>query len=114
MEFPIQGLFPKNGGHQVVIGFNGFPGFFDQSMPEPETLAGWTGVTGPKELPDGIAGKGAGWMDTAITDPEFTAQMRARGSKTVHMSQEESAAYIKDQYETFRTLVDKLGIRIEG
>ncbi|WP_052261657.1 tripartite tricarboxylate transporter substrate-binding protein [Leisingera sp. ANG-M1] len=83
-------------------------------MPELETLAGWTGVTGPKELPDGIAGKWARWVDTAITDPELTAQMRARGSKTVHMSQKESAAFIKDQYETFRTLIDKHGIRIEG
>lgn len=98
---------------EPVEGFDA-PTAADLKMPELEKLVGWTGVAGPKDLPDDIAAQWAGWIDTAISDPEFTAQMGARGSKIVHMSQEDSAAFIQDQYETFRALVDKLGIRIEG
>jgi hypothetical protein len=40
--------------------------------------------------------------------------MTARGSVIEVMSPEDAGAFIQQQYETFRALVDKLGMRIEG
>ncbi len=40
--------------------------------------------------------------------------MEKRGSVIELMAPEESREFIQTQYETFRTLVDELGMRIEG
>ena len=98
---------------EPVAGFDA-PTAKDLGKPELSKLVGWTGIAGPKELPDDIAAKWAEWVDVAISDPEFVEQMTSRGSKIVHMSTAESEVFIQEQYQTFRDLVDKLGIRIEG
>ena len=40
--------------------------------------------------------------------------MEARGSVIELMSPEDAEAFVDAQYNTFRALVDKLGMRIEG
>lgn len=39
--------------------------------------------------------------------------MKKLGSIVVRMSPEESVAFIRNQYNVFKTLIDKLGMRIE-
>jgi tripartite-type tricarboxylate transporter receptor subunit TctC len=50
----------------------------------------------------------------AVEDPAFKKQMESLGSVIKMMGPEESEAFIKGQYESFRAIVDKLGIRIKG
>lgn len=81
--------------------------------PDLEQLVGWTGIAGPAGLPDDVAENWRTWLAAATADQEFLDAMTARGSVIELMDPEASNAFILGQYETFRALVDKLGMRIE-
>ncbi len=86
----------------------------DLGKPELEQLVGWTGIAGPKGLPEEVAAKWREWLAKVVEDEEFNAQMKKLGSIIRLMSPEESQDFIQTQYETFRKLVDDLDMRIEG
>lgn len=96
-----------------VAGFDA-PTAVDLGKPALTQLVGWTGIAGPRDLPDDVAAKWGAWMAEAANDPGFIEQMNALGSVIDVMSPEEANTFIQKQYETFRALVDKLGMRIEG
>ena len=98
---------------EPVPGFDA-PTSADVGKPGLTQLVGWTGIAGPKDLPDDVAAKWGEWMAAAAGDQTFVDQMTARGSVINVMSPEDANAFIQKQYETFRALVDKLGMRIEG
>ncbi|WP_187428892.1 hypothetical protein ROLI_016520 [Roseobacter fucihabitans] len=96
-----------------VAGFDA-PTATSLGHPELEQMVGWTGIAGPADLPDDVAAKWGDWMSAAAGDAEFVEKMEARGSIIRVMSPEEANTFIRAQYETFRKLVDDLGMRIEG
>ncbi|SFR42570.1 Bug family tripartite tricarboxylate transporter substrate binding protein [Litoreibacter janthinus] len=98
---------------EPVVGFDA-PTSKDLGKPALEQLVGWTGIAGPKDLPDDVAAKWGEWMAAAAGDQEFVSRMEAVGSIINVMSPEDANNFIRGQYNTFRTLVDKLGMRIEG
>lgn len=98
---------------EPVVGFDA-PTSVDLGKPALQQLVGWTGIAGPDDLPDDVAAKWGGWMKTATDDAKFRETMEARGSVIELMSPEDANAFILEQYTTFRALVDKLGMRIEG
>ncbi len=98
---------------EPVVGFDA-PTAASLGHPELEQMVGWTGIAGPKDLPDDIAAKWGEWMNAAAADETFVSQMEARGSIIRVMSPEESLDFITSQYETFKAVVDELGMRIEG
>jgi len=98
---------------EPVAGFDA-PTSADLDKPALEQLVGWTGIAGPADLPDDIAAKWGEWLATATSDEEFVGKMEARGSVIRLMDPAESKEFIEGQYETFRKLVDELGMRIEG
>lgn len=98
---------------EPVVGFDA-PTAADLGKPELEQLVGWTGIAGPKDLPDDIAAKWGEWMQAAAGDEEFVSRMEAVGSIIDVMSPEEANDFIRTQYNTFKDLVDRLGMRIEG
>lgn len=81
--------------------------------PELEKLVGWTGIAGPDDIPDEVAAAWRKWLAAAVKDEEFLNVMKKRGSIVRLMSPEESVNFINEQYQTFRALVDQLGMRIE-
>jgi len=98
---------------EPVVGFDA-PTSADLEKPALEQLVGWTGIAGPTGLPDDVAAKWGEWMADATADEKFREQMEARGSVIELMNPEDANAFIQTQYETFRALVDDLGMRIEG
>jgi len=80
--------------------------------PELEQLVGWTGIAGPKSLSKEVQDAWGGWLTTATSNPEFVNKMAALGSIIVNYGPEESEAFINNQYQTFRVLVDKLNMRV--
>jgi tripartite-type tricarboxylate transporter receptor subunit TctC len=98
---------------EPVTGFDA-PTAADLGRPILAKLVGWTGVAGPRGLPDEIARKWEQWVGAASADPEFRKKMAARGSIIRFMDETEANRFILDQYATFRTLVDELGMRIEN
>ncbi|MFT5272242.1 MAG: tripartite-type tricarboxylate transporter receptor subunit TctC [bacterium] len=98
---------------EPVIGFDA-PTANDLGKENLNQLVGWTGIAGPSDLPDDVAAKWGDWMAAATSDATFNEQMSARGSVIRLMGPEEANAFIQNQYEVFRALVDELGMRIEG
>lgn len=98
---------------EPVVGFDA-PTAADLGKPELEQLVGWTGIAGPKDLPDEVAAKWGEWMQAAAGDEEFVSRMEAVGSIIDVMSPEDANDFIRTQYNTFKELVDRLGMRIEG
>ncbi|GFE50056.1 hypothetical protein So717_18090 [Roseobacter cerasinus] len=98
---------------EPVPGFD-VPTAADLGKPALHQLVGWTGIAGPDGLPDEVADKWGTWMASATEDADFLEKMTARGSVIELMSPEDANAFIQGQYDTFRKLVDDLGMRIEG
>ncbi|NNU80973.1 tripartite tricarboxylate transporter substrate binding protein [Halovulum dunhuangense] len=98
---------------EPVEGFDA-PSAASLGKPELEKLVGWTGIAGPAGLPDDVAAKWGEWMAQATQDPTFLETMTSLGSVIELMDPEEANAFIQDQYQTFRALVDRLGMRVEG
>ncbi len=95
-----------------VVGFDA-PTSVELGKPALQQLVGWTGIAGPKGLPADVTKLWGEWVAKATSDAEFIAKMEAQGSDIQLMSPEESKTFIYKQYETFRKLVDELGMRIK-
>ncbi len=98
---------------EPVPGFDA-PTAADLGKPALHQLVGWTGIAGPDDLPDDVADKWGEWMATATADEDFLEKMTSRGSVIELMDPVRANEFIQGQYETFRKLVDDLGMRIEG
>ena len=98
---------------EPVTGFDA-PTANDLGKPALNQLVGWTGIAGPDGLPDDVAAKWGEWMATATADETFRSAMEKRGSVIELMDPAEANAFIEEQYNTFKALVDDLGMRIEG
>ncbi len=96
-----------------IPGFDA-PSITELGKPALKKLVGWTGIAGPAGLPDEVADKWGAWMKTATDDQKFRDSMEKIGSVIELMTPEDANTFIRDQYDTFRILVDKLGLRIEG
>lgn len=81
--------------------------------PELEELVGWTGIAGPKGLPEDIAAKWRGYLGEATSNKKFVDAMTSRGSIIRLMDPKESATFIQGQYKTFSKLVTDLDMRIK-
>ncbi|UWR24314.1 tripartite tricarboxylate transporter substrate binding protein [Sulfitobacter sp. S190] len=98
---------------EPVVGFDA-PTANDLGKDSLNQLVGWTGIAGPDDLPDDVATKWGEWTATAVNDAKFVEAMEARGSVIRLMGPAEANEFIQGQYNVFRALVDKLGMRIEG
>lgn len=98
---------------EPVVGFDA-PTANDLGKPALNQLVGWTGIAGPDDLPDDVAAKWGTWMEAATQDAKFLESMSARGSVIELMDPVAANEFIQGQYDTFRALVEKLGMRIEG
>ncbi|MDA7963459.1 tripartite tricarboxylate transporter substrate binding protein [Ruegeria sp.] len=96
-----------------VPGFDA-PTAADEGKPALHQLVGWTGIAGPDDIPDDVAEKWGAWMATATQDQGFLEKMTTRGSVIELMDPAQANEFIETQYNTFRKLVDELGMRIEG
>lgn len=96
-----------------VEGFDA-PSAAELKKPALHQLVGWTGIAGPKDLPDDVAKKWGEWLTKATADADFNKKMKNRGSVIRLMDPAESQKFIQQQYTTFRKLVDDLGMRIKG
>jgi len=85
----------------------------DLGHPELNALVGWSGIAGPKGLPEEVKSKWGGWLQQVGEDEQFLEKARALGSVPVQYSVQESVDFINNQYEVFRELVVKLGMEVE-
>ncbi len=98
---------------EPVVGFDA-PTAKDLGKPNLHKLVGWTGIAGPKGLPEAVGDTWRDYMAKATADKGFLDKMTSRGSVIRLMDPKESQAFINEQYTIFRKLVDDLGMRIKG
>lgn len=84
----------------------GYPGM--------ETIIGWSGIFGPPGLPKPVVDKWVAVLQGLKTDKAFNKLIKGLGSIPDIRSPEETKAYVKNQYETFKDVVTKLGVRVKA
>ncbi|MFP3920682.1 MAG: Bug family tripartite tricarboxylate transporter substrate binding protein [Dichotomicrobium sp.] len=80
---------------------------------ELNVLVGWSGIAGPKGLPEEVKTKWTEWLKQIGEDEEYLKRVKDLGSVPVEMTTEESVEFINEQYEAFRELVVKLELQVD-
>lgn len=95
-----------------VASIKDVPTVGELKYPKMEAIIGWSAIYGPPKLPEPVVKK---WVDTMqqLKDNKawikFTKQL---GSVPDIRSPEDTKAFVKNQYTTFKDVVTKLGITI--
>ena len=77
---------------------------------EMEKIVGWSAVFGPPKMPTDIQAKLASALQSIAKDPAWLAGTARTGSLPYVKSPEETRAFVKAQYELYRSLGESLGI----
>lgn len=81
--------------------------------PEMEAIIGWSGIFGPPGLPKPVVDKWVATLASLKTDKTFNKLIKGLGSIPDIRNPEDTKAFVKAQYETFRSVVKKLGIEVK-
>ena len=76
--------------------------------PNMETIIGWSGIFGPPGLPKPVVDKWVGVLGSLKTDKAFNKLIKNLGSIPDIRSPDETKAFVKNQYETFKKVVAKI------
>jgi tripartite-type tricarboxylate transporter receptor subunit TctC len=80
--------------------------------PTLEVLVGWSGLVGPPGLPKEVVDKWAAVLQKVKADKSWNRFTTRLGSVPQILSPDETVKFVKKQYETFSSLVERLGMRI--
>lgn len=81
--------------------------------PNLEAVVGWSGLWGPKDLPQNVTDK---WVDVLAKTSEDKAWLKLTkglGSIPYIQSPEDSKAFVQKQYEQFSDVTERLGMTIK-
>lgn len=78
--------------------------------PALEAVVGWSGVWGPKDMPQEAADKWVAVLENLSTDESWIASTEKLGSIPQVMSPEDTKIFVEAQYNKFREVADKLGM----
>lgn len=78
----------------------------------PLTINAFHGVYVPKGTPAAVKSKIAAALKTALANPELQQRMNDIGAAAVFLEGAEAQAYLKKQDETYREIIDALGLRV--
>ena len=76
--------------------------------PNMETIIGWSGIFGPPGLPKPVVDKWVGVLASLKKDKAFNKLIKNLGSIPDIRGPDETKAFVKNQYETFKKVVDKI------
>ncbi len=82
----------------------------EAGYPALEAVIGWSGVWGPKNMPEDAAAKWIEVLGNLSTDESWIESTKKLGSIPQIMSPEDTKAFVEAQFNTFRTVADKLGM----
>jgi len=79
-------------------------------MPNLELVSGWTALYGPAGLPKNVVDTWVSALAKVKDDPEWTKQVRTRGSVPSIMTPAETRRFVESQYNAYRALAPQIGI----
>lgn len=78
-----------------------------------EVLVGWSGILGPPDLPAEVKDTWKRVLNEISEDESWLETSRKRGSVPAVMDPESSLEFVRNQYQTFRELVQRLDMEIK-
>ena len=81
--------------------------------PNMETIIGWSGIFGPPGMDKAAADKWIATLQELKKDKAFNKLIKGLGSIPDIRNPEDTKSFVKAQYETFRGVVQKLGIEVK-
>jgi tripartite-type tricarboxylate transporter receptor subunit TctC len=75
-----------------------------------EMVSGWSALYGPPNLPQDVVQKWADVLVATKNDPEWTGQVRRRGTLPTVMSPEDTQRFVEGQYNEYRALSPYIGV----
>lgn len=85
----------------------------EKGHPNLENVIGWTGVWGPKNLPDNVKAKWVDVLGKLSKDESWIATTEKLGSVPTVLSPEDTKTFVEGQVKTFETVAKKLNMLIE-
>jgi len=80
--------------------------------PNLHVVVGWSGVWGPKDLPKEVVDKWVSTLAALKTDKAWIKMTQGLGSIPSIMPPDETKAFVKTQYETFKAVAEKVGLSV--
>lgn len=84
------------------------PSVIEAGFPQLASLAGWSGVYGPKGLPKEVIDRWVSVLQLVAKDPAWLEVNTKLGNIPVVMSPEQSKVFVKKQIDTFKVVFDSL------
>lgn len=81
--------------------------------PEMEKIIGWSGIFGPPGMPKPVVDKWVATLQSLKKDKTFNKLIKGLGSIPDIRSPDETKAFVQAQYETFKDVATKLGVRMK-
>jgi tripartite-type tricarboxylate transporter receptor subunit TctC len=96
-----------------VLSIKDVPTVAEAGYPGLETIVGWSGVWGPKNMPDEAIAKWTEVLSKLKTDKAWNKLTKALGSVPSIRNSADTKAFVKTQYEAFKELTERLGMTIK-
>jgi tripartite-type tricarboxylate transporter receptor subunit TctC len=90
--------------------YAGMPTFRENGVPL--SIGSFHGVFVPKGTPDAIKATIGAALKTALEDPGLRQRMDLAGAATVFLSGPQAQEFLAQQDETYRNIIDTLGLRV--
>ncbi|MEK9673874.1 MAG: tripartite tricarboxylate transporter substrate binding protein [Rhodospirillaceae bacterium] len=81
--------------------------------PNLEAVVGWSGVWGPKGLPKEVVDKWVATLASMNKDKAWKKMTTGLGSIPAIMPPAETKAFVQKQYETFKAIAEKVGLKVK-
>jgi len=89
----------------------GTPTASSLGWPEMERLAAWSVLAGPPRLPREVVERWASVLGQLARDPAWLAGVEKLGGIPAMRSPEETDRFVRDQYQLYEQLAERLGLR---
>lgn len=93
-----------------VAAFPDTPTATELGHPNLNAVIGWSGVWGPKDMNPEAVDAWVSTLDSLKADESWNAATAELGSIPTVMSPEDTRVFVEQQFNTFRTIADKLGM----
>ncbi|WP_037313531.1 Bug family tripartite tricarboxylate transporter substrate binding protein [Ruegeria halocynthiae] len=85
----------------------------EMGHPNLENVVGWTGVWGPKDLPEDVVAKWVEVLGAIAADESWLEATQKLGSVPAVLSPDDTKTFVEGQVNTFSTVAEKLDMVIE-
>lgn len=88
------------------------PTFAELGYPKMNVVVGWSGLWGPPNLPPEVVTKWTSTLEGLKTNEQWLKLTKDLGSEPAIMTPEDTKAFVKEQYEEFKAVAERVGLAV--